>query len=376
MTEIEMAVAEDKNMRRLLALSGGGVRGIVEVAFLEEIERVYRTRLGPQMVLSDVFDLVGGTSTGSLIAAALALGHPVSRISAFYLERAVDLFSSGKRWQLGWAPVFSVERLEAEIRREVGDMRLGDPTLHCLLAIVTKRLDTGSAWVVSNIPGAPYFDDPADGSYLGNRHYRLVDLLIASAAAPVLFRQKTVHVVDGDLPGVFVDGGLSPFNDPSLALLMLARLAPYGLRWPTGANRLFALSIGTGSFRSSLSAERAARAKPLPLAVQSFASVLGECGWLSNLLMEWIGHPLSPSRHNSEIGALDPADALFAEPPFSYLRLDIPLEAGPLAELGIDVSATDLRRFRRLDDPGIIHPLYDLAREVCRVRYDLDALLP
>jgi len=69
--------------RRSLALTAGGVRGIIEVAFLEAIEAAYRCRYGPETRLHDVLDFVGGTSTGALIATAINLGQPIEQIRDF-----------------------------------------------------------------------------------------------------------------------------------------------------------------------------------------------------------------------------------------------------------------------------------------------------
>ena len=62
--------------KRVLALDGGGVRGALTVAFLERIEALLSERDGKEIRLGDYFDLVGGTSTGAVIAGALALGLP------------------------------------------------------------------------------------------------------------------------------------------------------------------------------------------------------------------------------------------------------------------------------------------------------------
>src|SRR5690349_21153748 len=60
--------------KRILALDGGGVRGAIAVAFLEEIEQVLSQNLQRPVQLNHYFDLIGGTSTGAIIACALALG--------------------------------------------------------------------------------------------------------------------------------------------------------------------------------------------------------------------------------------------------------------------------------------------------------------
>jgi patatin-like phospholipase/acyl hydrolase len=67
----------DPNTRpkRILALDGGGIRGVLTLEYLEAIEALLRQRRNdPDLLLSDYFDLIGGTSTGSIIAAGLACG--------------------------------------------------------------------------------------------------------------------------------------------------------------------------------------------------------------------------------------------------------------------------------------------------------------
>jgi patatin-like phospholipase/acyl hydrolase len=70
--------------KRILALDGGGVRGIISLAYLERLEAILRERFGPDTVLADYFDLIGGASTGAIIATGLALGLPVKRLIATY----------------------------------------------------------------------------------------------------------------------------------------------------------------------------------------------------------------------------------------------------------------------------------------------------
>ena len=72
--------------KRLLALDGGGVRGVVSLAYLDRVERILRERSGgdAEFRLCDYFDLICGTSTGAIIAAAIALGFSVERIVELY----------------------------------------------------------------------------------------------------------------------------------------------------------------------------------------------------------------------------------------------------------------------------------------------------
>src|ERR1041384_3003048 len=66
--------------KRILSLDGGGVRGVISLAYLERIQAILRERHGPGLRLCDYFDLIGGTSTGSIIATGLALGMPVDEL--------------------------------------------------------------------------------------------------------------------------------------------------------------------------------------------------------------------------------------------------------------------------------------------------------
>src|SRR3954449_8490215 len=64
--------------KRILSLDGGGIRGILTLEYLDAIEGMLKNRSGREdFLLCDYFDLIGGTSTGSIIAAGLACGMSV-----------------------------------------------------------------------------------------------------------------------------------------------------------------------------------------------------------------------------------------------------------------------------------------------------------
>ena len=70
--------------KRILSLDGGGVRGAVSIGFLERLERLVEDIEGKPTLLGDWFDLIGGTSTGAIIAAALALGYTAREVHELY----------------------------------------------------------------------------------------------------------------------------------------------------------------------------------------------------------------------------------------------------------------------------------------------------
>ena len=123
--------------KRILALDGGGVRGAISVAFLERMEELLaaeekRRKLaaadggnrpaelqgagdGQQFRLGNWFDLVGGTSTGAVIAGALALGHTTAQVKDFYLKLAPRVFTR-PFWRIpGLQAKFDARALREEI---------------------------------------------------------------------------------------------------------------------------------------------------------------------------------------------------------------------------------------------------------------------
>lgn len=347
-------------MRRILALEGGGLRGVVEVAFLERIETLARERRGGHTRLCDLFDLVGGTSTGAILATCVAVGLSAEDMKAFYLHRAAKIFRSSPLRVVGLRPAYDGNVLEAQFRAVLGQRTLGDDSLRSYLAIVLKRVDTGAPWIVSNIPSSPYFDDPPDGAYMGNRHYSLARLLRASAAAPGFFSPVKIKVHERGTQGIFLDGGVSPYNDPSLALLMLARLSSYGLEWPTGANELFILSVGCGSTRRLISEKTAARSPQLAIAALALVGMVNDTEQHTLQMMQALGRPLAPMFVNSEVGDMQ-AMGISEEPLFSYQRLSFPLTAEGLSALGVTVTTRELDRLRAIDDPKVVGALYDIG---------------
>src|SRR6516162_8511777 len=80
--------------KRILALDGGGLRGIVSLAILQKIEESLRERYdsNPDFRLCHYFDLIAGTSTGAIIAATLALGWRVKDIRNKYMDLGRRVF--------------------------------------------------------------------------------------------------------------------------------------------------------------------------------------------------------------------------------------------------------------------------------------------
>lgn len=76
-------------MRKILSIDGGGIKGIFSASFLAEIEEKCG---GPY---SEYFDMIAGTSTGAIIAAALSIGIPAQEILNLYLKKGKEIFPKG-----------------------------------------------------------------------------------------------------------------------------------------------------------------------------------------------------------------------------------------------------------------------------------------
>jgi predicted acylesterase/phospholipase RssA len=348
----------DRPGRAVLSLDGGGVRGAITVAFLERMEALAGS--GAPAPLAKRFDLVGGTSTGAVIAGAIALGHRAADIRDFYLELAPRVFRRSP-WRIpGVRTAFDSRPLEREIARIAGERTLETADLATHLAVVMKRMDTGSAWVVTSSPNGKWWADGPD--HLGNRHYKLKSLIRASTAAPHYFAPQPIPVVPGEPPGLFVDDGMTPHNNPALLLIQVATVPDYGFGWPAGADQLTIVSVGTGSFRTTLAPEAARRMSPAGLAIRALAGMIadGEANVLA--LCQWLGTSQIPWRVNAEIGDLSTAPKP-AAPLFRFIRYDVRLEADWLAgELGLRLSRADVARLRRIDDAGIIPLAHEIGR--------------
>src|SRR4051794_26543962 len=95
---------EARGPKKLLAIDGGGIRGVLSLAILQKIETQLKTQSGrPDFRLSDYFDYIAGTSTGGIIAAGLSIGMSVAEILDFYRSAGAQMFTKAhllKRLQL------------------------------------------------------------------------------------------------------------------------------------------------------------------------------------------------------------------------------------------------------------------------------------
>ena len=295
--------------KRILALDGGGVRGVVALAFLKEIEAKLTAQAGRPVRLCDYFDLIGGTSTGAIIAAGLALGHGVDELQDFYRRLAPRVFRPPMVKLPGWKAIFDARALAGALEGVIGDRQLDTDDLQTGLGITLKRLDTGSAWVLLNNPRSAFWETPADRSYIGNRYYRLAQIVRASTAAPHYFDPQEIEIADG-VQGLFVDGGLTPHNNPSLALFLSVFVPRLGIGWEVGPDKLTIVSVGAGTFRDRFETATLTRAASVRLALRAMMQQIADNQQLTLTLMSLLSDSPTPWLINAEFGELGSLEAV------------------------------------------------------------------
>jgi len=187
--------------RRILSIDGGGVRGIIPAMVLAALER---TTGKPAR---DHFQFLAGTSTGGVIAGALAAGIPAERLVSLYERRGPELFRRipGLTFlrRVITGTMYDVKTLNRMLAEELGnhaDWQMNDVPNDIM--ITAKGLDDGHQWYfVKDRPGAK----PGRTGSL-----RLVDCVTASAAAPTYFGPWEVKPL-----GLLVDGGTGVAGNPT-----------------------------------------------------------------------------------------------------------------------------------------------------------------
>lgn len=241
---------ETKQPRKILALDGGGIRGVITLEILAEIESQLKAKLnkGDDFRLGHYFDYIGGTSTGAIIAAGLSIGMSCQQLLDFYIHKGKDMFDKNfllKQWKSLYESGPLIQMLK-ETFGEDTTLDVDNGKFLCLLLVVAMNRSTDSPWPISNNPLAKYNDKSRPDC---NLQIKLHQLVRASTAAPVYFPPETLQwdANDPNKTFVFVDGGVTPYNNPAFLMYRMATQPSYNLNWETGENNLLIISVGTGS---------------------------------------------------------------------------------------------------------------------------------
>ena len=218
---------------RILSIDGGGLRG----AFSAHILTCVSERLN--IDLYESFDMFAGTSTGSIIAAAIACNKNPAEISELYQAHGKHIFSSKKKsiwpgkFKLGMHSKYNKTNLEKLLNDQFGDTTLKD--VEKPLLIPATDIGNGSVHVFKS----PYSDAfTRDGDFL------VSSAVLASCSAPVFFDPEKIqnyHLADGGLWA----------NNPALAAAIDANKR-LNIDW----NDIQVLSVGTGHSRTAYGTQK------------------------------------------------------------------------------------------------------------------------
>jgi patatin-like phospholipase/acyl hydrolase len=254
--------------RYLLSVDSGGIRGIIPAVALVKLEKT------TGKLTRDTFSFVAGTSTGAMIATAIAAGVPAAQILDVYINRAGELFvrypwTMIKRVLFGY--MYSIRELHDLIAEAIGPAHawtLNDSPIDIFLT--AKRISDGMPW---------YFvrDNSRNSGCTGR--LGIVDCTTASAAAPTYFEPWTIAETSTPPPcevvGRLVDGGVGVTGNPVYQACIEAFDYTPGYK----PEETITVSLGTGRFRN--------RKEPLWIG-----------GWLEWILAELLE---SPGEQQTEI---------------------------------------------------------------------------
>lgn len=229
-------------IKNVLSLDGGGIRGLITAIWLVEIER--RLRRAGKGGVRDHFDLIAGTSTGSIIACGLAHGFSPQQLVDLYLNRRHEIFPGrGSRlWsrvnrfisQGPSAPKYDGEGLREVLSSEFGDVRLRQ------LSPITMVVS------YDTISRSPVMFKSHKQEHLD---LKVKDVCVASSSAPTYFPGHLMNVEGQDC--ALIDGGVVANNPTACAVAEALRL---NRERGAGDVSMTVVSIGTGQVSREISA--------------------------------------------------------------------------------------------------------------------------
>jgi patatin-like phospholipase/acyl hydrolase len=364
-----------KGPKRILALDGGGTRGILTLGYLEKLEQILQERYGKKdLVLADYYDLIGGTSTGAIIASCLALGKPVRDIIALYKDLGKLVFGKRRypviprKWTTFRSILKStykhtiIEKLlrKTLVNEDGKEIELGDrDALRCGLAIFTKRADTYSLWTFTNHPEGKY--------YKTNKHHKLWELCRASSAAPYYFSPKKLRLKqrnNNEIYAAFIDGGVSLANNPALQLFLTATIPSFGYDWNAGKDQIFITSFGTGNGVNGDKVDKIVSRLTVAWAPKIPDLFMTDALEMNQVVLQLFGENTGdPEIIDSQYGDLK--DVRFSSNKlFSFARFNVRLTQAYLGtELGIQHTEERIRSLVQMDHYENMEDLLSIGRK-------------
>lgn len=218
---------------RVLSIDGGGMRGIYTASFLLALEgaAIKKRQCSGRLDIGKVFKLIVGTSTGAIIGCGLAKGVPTDKMVTLYQQYGAAIFPRKMPssfnldliTQLIKRPSYlnqGNKALEDSLKGVFGDMTVGQiwKERQIALAVPAVNLSNYRSWVFKtpHNPASNHRDD----------EYSLVEVCLASSAAPLFRSLAAIDSKTDKSYNVFCDGGLWANNPVIVALTEVLMMCP------------------------------------------------------------------------------------------------------------------------------------------------------
>lgn len=218
---------------RILAIDGGGVRGVIPASIILYLETILRRRTQNNNArIADYFDVIGGTSTGAILAGLylapsnaevselllnyyLKYKYSAEQVLDFYTTQPQNIFVqtwSDYYWSWGgWRrSQYSAYSIEEVLRKYAGEIRLDE--MNKQFMALAYDTDKGEPHLFSS-PGSCFH-----GNQTKTENYYLRDVLRATSAAPTYFPIASIAPIGSTQPRHYIDGGMVA-NNPSNAIV-------------------------------------------------------------------------------------------------------------------------------------------------------------
>jgi len=218
-------------MFKILSIDGGGIRGIYPACILKKIQN------DSGIIFSDYFDLIVGTSTGSIIAGALAVGYPIEKIVDLYKTEAGKIF---KKKRMSFHGLLSSRYNNKYLRQKLNDVFKDSKLSDTRTGLIIPSTDIGNGRVF-------VFKSSFHPEFTRDKNILIKDAVMSSCSAPFYFDPVTYLAPEywGKNKSLekylLIDGGLWA-NNPSVVALTEA----FGRRFKKDREDVMLMSIGTG----------------------------------------------------------------------------------------------------------------------------------
>jgi hypothetical protein len=279
------------------------------------------------------------------------------KLREFYRESGPAMFDKAsilKRFRYKYDDDALADKLKSVFG---SDTTLGSDFIKTLLLIVMRNATTDSPWPVSNNPRAMFNNTGDDND---NLKLPLWQLVRASTAAPTYFPPEEISIGRNDF--LFVDGGVTLYNNPSFQLFKMATMPSYRMDWATGEDRMLIVSVGTGHAPDANKNLAPSDMNLLYNAGSVSSALMAAALHEQDILCRMFGRTRVGDEIDLEVGDLKGDHAPGGDKLFTYMRYNAELSHAGLERLELD--GIEPEKVQKLDSIAAIDDLQAIGRKV------------